>query len=610
MCGIAGAFSFAAESDPVDRLVIARLNEWQRRRGPDGVGLWASPDERVILGHRRLAIIDTGPAGAQPMVDASGRWVITFNGEIYNYRELRLELERAGRTFVTSSDTEVLINAVAQWGEAGLKKLRGMFAFALWDSLERELWLVRDTYGIKPLYLAETGDTIWFASQARALAACAPIDVARSAPGLAGFYLWGYVPEPFSWWEGIRMLQAGHVWRLQAGEPPGAPKPYMTVETLYENCKPRELSADELEEALLESVRYHLVADVPVGILLSAGIDSNVIAALAAKLGQRLTAVTLAFEEYRGTPQDETVLAAAMARQLGIPHITATINREEFESLVDDFFDSMDQPTTDGLNMYLVSRAIAAQGFKVAVSGLGGDELFAGYPSFRQIQRVLKLGWLFAPMRAVAPYNPINLSRVSTILRLSPKWGGVVSHSSSLAQLYILRRALHLEQELELLLDKYWLDHGLQTLMSSGAVVTVTKQLEKAGLSRHAQIAALESCAYMRSQLLHDADWASMAHGLEIRVPFVDSHLLQRLGPWIASARPPTKQDLARSAGQHMDVLVNRAKTGFTTPVRDWAMTRSGNLARGLRGWASEVHRKFRSISRDEAVKVSTKRAA
>src|SRR5262249_1213391 len=162
----------------------------------------------------------------------------------------------------------------------------------------------------------------------------------------------------------------------------------------------------------LESVRYHLVADVPVGILLSAGIDSNVIAALAAKLGQRLTAVTLAFEEYRDTPQNETMLAAAMARQLGIPHITATVNREEFESLADDFFACMDQPTTDGLNMYLVSRAIAAQGFKVALSGLGGDELFGGYSSFQQIQRALKLGWLFAPMRAIAPYNPINLSGI------------------------------------------------------------------------------------------------------------------------------------------------------------------------------------------------------
>jgi asparagine synthase (glutamine-hydrolysing) len=611
MCGIAGAFSFSVDGGPVDRHVIARLNDWQRHRGPDGVGLWASADERVILGHRRLAIIETGAAGAQPMTDATGRWVITFNGEIYNYRELRSQLERQGRTFVTNSDTEVLINVVAEWGEDGLKRLRGMFAFALWDSLEKELWLARDTYGIKPLYIAESRATLWFASQARALAACAPIRATRSAPGLAGFYLWGYVPEPFTWWEGIRMLPAGHVQRLRAGQPARVPKPFMTVEALYLNAEPRELTADELRESLLESVRYHLVADVPVGILLSAGVDSNVIAALASSLGQRLTAVTLTFKEYLGTALDETGLATATARQLRIPHVTATITREEFEALVDDFFDRMDQPTTDGLNMYLVSRAIAARGFKVALCGLGGDELFSGYPSFRQITQILSLGWLFAPLRAVAQYAPLNFSTINRILRLSPKWGGVVSHSSNLAQLYILRRALHLEEELDILLDKYWLEHGLHTLLRSGMVATLAQRLEKTALRRHAQIAALESCAYMGSQLLRDADWASMSHGLEVRVPFVDVHLLQQLAPWVASAKPPTKRDLAGAVDHDvMNVLVDRGKTGFTTPVRDWAMSRSGNLARGLRGWSSEVHRRFRLIGRDETTKLATRQAA
>jgi len=610
MCGIAGGFSFTADGGAVDRAVVARLNEWQRRRGPDGVGLWASPDDRVVLGHRRLAIIETGAAGAQPMTDATGRWVITFNGEIYNYRELRSELERAGRTFVTNSDTEVLINVVAEWGEAGLKKLRGMFAFALWDSHEGELWLVRDPYGIKPLYVAETGGTIWFASQARALATCAPVNTARSAPGLAGFYLWGYVPEPYTWWEGIRPLPAGHVQRVRAGERPVAPKPFMTVEALYKSFAPRELGADELQEILLETVRYHLVADVPVGMLLSAGTDSNAIAVLAGKLGQRLIAVTLAFEEYAGTPQDETGLAAKMARQLGIPHVVSTITRDEFESVVDDFFDNMDQPSTDGLNMYLVSRAIAGQGFKVALCGLGGDELFGGYPSFRQIPKVLNAGWLFSPLRAVVRYIPGNFSLINAMLRISPKWSGALSHSGSLAQLYFLRRALHLEEELEMLLDKYWIDHGLATLIKSGNAVSIAQNLEKAGLNRHAQIAALESSTYMRSQLLRDADWASMAHGLEMRVPFVDTHLLQRLGPWIVAAKPPTKLDLARSAGKEMDVLVNRPKTGFTTPVRGWAMARSGNLAHGFRGWASEVHRRFRAFDLEEPLKVQSKRAA
>src|SRR5713226_7269380 len=197
MCGIAGAFSFDLGARPSNMATVSRLNELNRRRGPDGEGLWSSSDGRVAFGHRRLAIIETGPSGAQPMSDATGRWVISFNGEIYNYRALRQELDRLGCAFHSNSDTEVVINAIAQWGEAALRKLRGMYAFALWDSLEEELWLARDPYGIKPLYVAECKGTIWFASQARALATCAPVDTRRDAAALTGFYLWGHVPEPF-----------------------------------------------------------------------------------------------------------------------------------------------------------------------------------------------------------------------------------------------------------------------------------------------------------------------------------------------------------------------------------------------------------------------------
>src|SRR6266404_2608617 len=224
MCGIAGAFSFSPGAEPVDQAVVLRLNELQRRRGPDGAGLWSSDNKRVVLGHRRLAIIDMGESGHQPMSDATGRWVISFNGEIYNYRAVRLELESAGRVFHTNSDTEVLINAIAQWGEAGLCKLRGMYAFALWDGLNQELWLARDPYGIKPLYVSESQGTLWFASLARSLASCAPVDTRRDAAALAGFYLWGHVPEPFSWWAGIGMFPAGHVQRIRAGQAPSLPK--------------------------------------------------------------------------------------------------------------------------------------------------------------------------------------------------------------------------------------------------------------------------------------------------------------------------------------------------------------------------------------------------
>src|SRR5436305_11583848 len=259
MCGIAGAFRFSPGNAPDISAVVSRLNDLQSRRGPDGTGLWSSNDNRVVLGHRRLAIIDTSSAGAQPMSDASGRWVISFNGEIYNYRVLRTELERLGYAFQTNSDTEVLINTIAQWGESGLLKLRGMYAFALWDTLQQELWLARDPYGIKPLYVSEGQGTVWFASQARALAKCTPVDPKRDPAALTGFYLWGHVPEPFSWWRGIQMFPAGHVQRIQVGRLPSAPKAFTRVQDAYVNRTARPLAPGELRALLLDSLQHHLV---------------------------------------------------------------------------------------------------------------------------------------------------------------------------------------------------------------------------------------------------------------------------------------------------------------------------------------------------------------
>src|SRR5262245_13125411 len=260
MCAIAGAFSFSSKDRVADVTVVGRLSLLQRRRGPDGEGLWSSADGRIVFGHRRLAIIDTGPDGAQPMSDASGRWTVTFNGEIYNYRALRLELEQLGCVFLTNSDTEVLLNAVARWGEAALCKLRGMYAFALWDGHEHELWLARDPYGIKPLYVAQCDGIVWFASQARALARLAPVDTRREAAALAGFYLWGHVPEPVTWWSGIRAFPPGHLQRVSVGATPGPVRAFASVEETYVASARGRVRIDELRGLLGDSVRHHLVA--------------------------------------------------------------------------------------------------------------------------------------------------------------------------------------------------------------------------------------------------------------------------------------------------------------------------------------------------------------
>ena len=529
------------------------------------------------------------------MVDASGRWVITFNGEIYNYRALRTALQKEGCVFRTNSDTEVLIHVISTWGEAGLSKLRGMYAFALWDTLKRELWLARDRYGVKPLYVSERPGVIWFASQARALANSVPVDTQRDAAALVGFYLWGHVPEPFSWWAGIRMFPPGHVQRIRVGSAPSAPRAFASVQDAFTKQSAQPLSADDLRELVLDSVRHHMVADVPVGIFLSAGIDSNVVAELAADLGTKLSTITLAFDEYAGTPDDEAPLAEAAARILRSDHVTVRIGRCEFEELLSGFFESMDQPTIDGLNTYLISRAAASQGLKVALSGLGGDELFGGYPSFWQIPKLLKWG------RRIPFPKPVGhaieaVMRMMPVPGLPPKFAALLSHSGDIASGYLLRRALNVQNELDLLLDESWLKEGLERLSTTKAINQTVDALHAANVSVHAQIAAIESCWYMRNQLLRDTDWSSMAHGVEVRVPFVDATLLECLAPAIASDRPPSKLDLATCARRLSPAILGRDKTGFTTPVREWIGI-AGRGARGLRGWAVEVHSQFRASS-------------
>jgi asparagine synthase (glutamine-hydrolysing) len=524
------------------------------------------------------------------MTDASGRWVMSFNGEIYNYRELKAELEALGRQFKTSTDTEVLINAVAQWGESGLARVRGMFAFGLWDKQNRELWLARDPYGIKPLYVAEAHGTLWFSSQARPLAQFAPVNIRREPAGLVGFYLWGHVPEPFTWWAGIRMFPPGHVQRFGVDGRMSSPRAFLTIADLY-RVTPAPLRPGELKEALLDSVCAHLVADVPVGLFLSAGVDSTVIACLAREAGMQLHTVTLAFEEYAGTVKDEAPLAEETARRLGTNHKTVRISKAQFHELLDDFLHAMDQPSIDGLNNFLVSRAASATGLKVALSGLGGDELLGGYPSFQDVPRLLWAGRHIPGRAAFSPW----LQRAAALFNvLPPKAGGLLAYSGELGCAYFLRRALHLEHELEWLLDESWVPDGLEALNQHASA---TKALQELGVSatEHASISFLESSFYMRNQLLRDADWSSMAHGLEVRLPFVDVELLRRLGPSIGSKCAPSKTHLTSALTTAATAVIGRPKTGFTTPIDVWMQKRSGRDGRGSRKWAATVHRLFRS---------------
>lgn len=617
MCGIAGIFAYHNAAPPVDREELRRIRDRMAARGPDGKGEWVSEDGRVGLGHRRLSIVDLNERAAQPMASADGQTVISFNGEIYNYRELRAGLEADGAVFRTASDTEVLLHLYAAKGEAMLHDLRGMYALALWDARRRVLFLARDPFGIKPLYYADDGRSIRVASQVKALLAGGGVGTAPEPAGHAGFLLWGSVPEPWTLYRGIRSLPAGH-WMSVSERGAGEPRSFCSISRLIgtsagQPATPtREHALTALGASIRDSVRAHLVADVPVGVFLSAGLDSATIASMVAATGAVPRTLTLGFAEYAGTPDDEVPLAEALAREIKADHATVRISEREFETVGERLFYDMDQPSIDGVNTWFVARAAASTGLKVALSGVGGDELFASYPSFRDVPLIRRCA---APLAAI-PGLGTGLRRMAAPLVsrvTSPKYAGLVEYGGSLGGAYFLRRALFMPWELpdvldpdmarQGLLDLHTLEHLNSTVLESlvthhASPVTRHASLVTNPESRitsnelRSQVTALEMSWYMRTQLLRDADWAGMAHSLEIRVPYADLTLLRSAVPQLAARPEIQKAQVALAAVPNLPrEFLTRRKTGFSVPVRDWiALRRHGGRERGLRGWARVVH--------------------
>lgn len=576
MCGIAGIVSYHYAALDIDRGELRRVRDYMAARGPDGCGEWFSADNRVGLGHRRLAIIDLNERAAQPMTSADQRLVITFNGEIYNHRALRGALEAKGYIFRTESDTEVLLHLYADKGEAMVEDLRGMFAFGLWDSRKRALLLARDPYGIKPLYYADDGWTFRFASQVKALQSGGQISRDPDPAGHVGFYLFGSVPEPHTIWQDIRAVPAGSTLWVE-GTGVSEPRRYFSLAQTYCEAQADPLRLDGVElsrfarEAFLDSVRQHLVADVPVGAFLSAGIDSGSLVGLMRDAGQSdIQTVTLTFSEFTGKSGDEAPLAEQVARQFGTRHTTRTVSEAEFREDVPRILDAMDQPSIDGINTWFVSKAAHELGLKVAMSGVGGDELLAGYSSFERIPTLVR--------RLAIPSHIPFLGRLARTVgrhcipgsfRVHPKALSVLEYGGTYPGAYLLTRGLFMPCELNTVLDEDMVREGLRRLRPLDHIGELLSPDPGTARSR---VAVLEAGLYMRNQLLRDTDWASMAHSLEVRTPLVDSHLLQRLAPALALGEVGQGKDLlARSSSLPLPEPVRtRGKTGFSIPVAHW----------------------------------------
>jgi asparagine synthase (glutamine-hydrolysing) len=574
MCGINLLFSYNGSSQGVDRLELSRTRKHMFQRGPDGGGEWISSNGRVGLGHQRLSIIDLSDNGAQPMqiANGSGSIVITFNGEIYNYSLIKTELIERGYTFSSGSDTEVLLRLYEADGVDMLSALRGMFSFAIWDSKLDAMLIARDPFGIKPLYYSDDGSVFRAASQVKALVAGGAISNEVDLAAQAGFYLFGSVPEPLTMYKDIKALPAGsYKWISRDGQCEAVT--YFSVAKTFSEAASigyqygKIEAAEIITKAVKDTVDRHLVSDVSVGAFLSSGIDSNVIVDFANRGSvSALQTLTMSSAEHQGTPMDESLLARKIAEKHGGIHSEHLFSFDEFNSGMGLFLDAMDQPSIDGVNSYFVAKAASALGWKVALSGVGGDEIFGGYPSFSRIPFIVKYMQLLKEDNYLSSFLSFAVKGLGKYRSISPKLSGLAQYGATYSGAYLLQRGLFLPEELGQIMGVDEAREGLELLQP---LRLISDCLDTESKHSNANVSILESSMYMKNQLLRDMDWASMSHSLEVRTPFVDSHFLKAVAPLALTKQKSCDKELLLNScsAPVRRILKSRAKSGFNVPL-------------------------------------------
>lgn len=582
MCGLAGIFS-TTHSESEFHLRAGDMGATLRHRGPDDEGAWIDSESGIALSFRRLAVLDLSPAGHQPMLSGSGRWVLVMNGEIYNHQELRRTLEGKGARFRGTSDTEVLLQAIETWGlRRALESSVGMFALAVWDRQLRQLSLARDRLGIKPLLMGRARGTLLFASEMRALLAHPWLEKRVSPGAMAAYLRYLAVPEPATILEGVTKVPPGTF--LTFAEPTATPNP----EPFWDAAGAMErggkaVTAEELRSGLEESVRTHLRSDVPLGALLSGGVDSSLLVALARQHASDLRTYTVAFDDPR---HDESAHAAAVARHLDTQHTTIDLRTSDLLDCLPQLGDFLDEPFANPsiLPAWLVAREARRQ-VTVALAGDGGDEVFAGYTRLIHGPRLLR--------RMARLPRPMRLSLAALIEHTPPAWWEWSARAANLVlppdsrsrladeKMAKLANALRYETpgaRYRTLLSAGWSDPQRLMINPEGAR---SSDPVFADLSRFDRILPelddllrIEQRHYLTYDLLHKVDRATMYAGLEARVPFLDHKVVELA--W----RLPQEELVANGTGKrvlrgllHRQVpheLVDRPKTGFTVPLASW----------------------------------------
>jgi len=556
MCGIAGIIYF--NKKPVEESLIQRMADSMRHRGPDAEGIFT--DHELALGHRRLSIIDLSNAANQPFRDPGGRYTMVFNGEIYNYAEIKPGL--SDYPFRTHSDTEVILAGYMKWGVACLNHLRGMFTMAIWDGEERSLFIARDRLGVKPLYYYQDGDQYIFASELRAVLSVMPGKKELDHSAIAEYFRYQSIGFPFTPVKGIRQMEAGTWIRIQGGMV-HTESYWDPVTRRYDfDLTDKKQVEEKVKSLMLQSVKRRLVSDVPVGALLSGGIDSSAVVGLMVEAGDPSPKTfTVTFDEVEF---DESRYAEIVAKKFHADHTRIHLKPEVMLEELTHALDAMDIPTGDGINSYVVSKAIHAQGIRVALSGIGGDELFAGYPLFTNYIQLQQKSWIWKLPLSVRHIAGGLMGKGSKKDRMRQLIG---MPSPGIENSYPVFRQIVSPSVLRELTRL----HSTDTLTLSEQLISKKKELSR--LPLFSQVTAAEYLGYTQQTLLKDTDQMSMAHSLEIREPFFDQDLVEFVMSVPDHFKVPVypKSLLVDSLKPLLpDSIVFRKKQGFDFPWKSW----------------------------------------
>jgi len=602
MCGINGIVGM--DDTGLARKIINTMNDTLAHRGPDDHGVFVEPT--IALGHRRLSIIDLSSAGHQPMFSHDQRYCITFNGEIYNFAELKSQLDNY--PYTNQTDTEVILAAYQRWGTACLEKLDGMFVFAIWDKVEKELFIARDRLGIKPLYFFKQGEKLLFSSEIRSLLKSEVIPRKLNDQALVDYLRYQTVHAPNTIIKDVEMLMPGHFMIFKDGS--------LKINEYWNSVKNKVKHSEldrknyneikkKVSELLHEAVDERLMADVPLGAFLSGGIDSSIVVGLMSRLSdQKVNTFSVSFAEEE---LDESEYAEMVSKKFDTNHTEIHLTPDDFLDYLPNALNSMDHPSGDGPNTYVVSKVTRESGIVVALSGLGGDEVFAGYDTFKQLRKLIDNRWILQ--------LPVYLRDLAGLLIKKIKPGSISTKINKVLSLKdwdvnstypIMRQVLH-EDQLKLLLDR--------DKLAPNSVLEILEEYNlngntNNGLPMLSKISVAELSTYMQNVLLRDTDQMSMASALEVRVPFLDHQLIEYvLAVPDKYKYPSTPKKLLIDAMEGLlpEEVIDRPKMGFTLPWEKWLKddlkpfceTQLHNLGKRKEFNAAEINQLWQSYLKD-----------